>query len=882
MGRWLLLLLLAAVSHAAETYVVVAGIDAYDNPGFTSLQFAVADVRAVADAFRAAGVPDRNIAVLTNEETGPLRRPSRSSILVALQKARERAVEGDTLVFMFSGHGTQIGDEGHLLTVDSDRELLADTSLPMRLVQEKLRGVQGSHVLFVIDACRHDPTAGRSDSDAMLTEGLARGVRPAFVGGKVPDTALLLACGLGQRAWENPDEGHGAFTTYLLKGLQDGAKEADGTVALSSLASYVQSQVAAWAKRAHREQTPRFEAGGGDFVVLRGKPKPGRVEEVRLNATLHVPTDPSAAAVVVDGKTVGRTPYWQLYDLEGPTKTVRVEVRQPGYVPRAFDVTLVRGEPQELGRIELQRVPPAGVRPAGWPEYLSDFVPPAGLDWSWYRVAEPDGMPQVLVPGDRAFWADLHEVTVGQYKRFCAATGRALPGLPEWCTERYPVMGVSLDDAKAYAVWAGRRLPSRDEADLLIRGAVPWALPYYWLATAPWREPKAGLSERWMESETRTSIKEMELLADVSVLAGPFLPAGEGDTNPMAAALFSSESLHPLGLFGMAGGVWEWTQDGNWFAGSGSMWNFQLAFAAPVAAPAEPGLRCVADRPAPPERALPDAVAARSCGYLGVLEPDRRGPSNAVGISDVPRVEGGVVLVTGEGPMGGTDIGGGEAFAERVALWTSRLDGWRLLAEETVGSGTGGVGTPRTYQLPDGTVGLNLAGRYLLAMRPERFGSNHEGIVLSAHRAPLAAQPVQLDTAPSLTDSEWTTRLSASAPPPSARALHPGEPITGLILEAEGYAIARAADPHVERRDGKPAWERAPGDPANAVYASSVAEALADGTAGTNPLFVYAIGRSKTNSADPVLADGDAKAVVEADAKAGFLARARVVFIVAP
>ncbi|MBI2297620.1 MAG: caspase family protein [Armatimonadetes bacterium] len=171
MRRLLPLLLLSAVSYGAETYVVCAGVDRYDNAGITPLQYAVADVQAVADAFREAGVPERNLAELANDETEPLKRPSRSAILAALQGARERAVEGDTLLFMFSGHGMQKGDQPYLLTVDSNRELLEDTALPMRLVNEALRGFQGSHVLFVIDACRNDPNGGRSDADAVLTDG---------------------------------------------------------------------------------------------------------------------------------------------------------------------------------------------------------------------------------------------------------------------------------------------------------------------------------------------------------------------------------------------------------------------------------------------------------------------------------------------------------------------------------------------------------------------------------------------------------------------------------------------------------------------------------------------------------------------------------------
>ena len=67
------------------------------------------------------------------------------------------------------------------------------------------------------------------------------------------------------------------------------------------------------------------------------------------------------------------------------------------------------------------------------------------------------------------YYIDKYEVTNRQFAEFCQATGRKMPANPFWDTSHaeknpdQPVVGVTWEDAQAYAQWAGKALPTEQE-----------------------------------------------------------------------------------------------------------------------------------------------------------------------------------------------------------------------------------------------------------------------------------------------------------------------------------------------------------------------------------------------------------------------------------
>ena len=168
----------------------------------------------------------------------------------------------------------------------------------------------------------------------------------------------------------------------------------------------------------------------------------------------------------------------------------------------------------------------------------------------------------------KPFFIDKYPVTNAQFKQFLNATHYApkdpLNFLRDWKNlgfptgwDNRPVTWVSLEDARAYASWAGKRLPHEWEWQLAAQGTDARSFPWgnYWLsANVP------------MADYGRT-------------MRGP----DPVDAHPAGAS--------PYGVIDLVGNVWQWTDEytddhtrfalvrgGSYYQPQGSIWYFPQAY----------------------------------------------------------------------------------------------------------------------------------------------------------------------------------------------------------------------------------------------------------------------------------------------------------------
>ena len=169
----------------------------------------------------------------------------------------------------------------------------------------------------------------------------------------------------------------------------------------------------------------------------------------------------------------------------------------------------------------------------------------------------------------KSFWIDQYPVTNAQFKKFLDRTHYHplddLNFLRDWRNgifpagwDKKPVTWVSLEDARAYAAWAGKRLPHEWEWQYAAQGSdgrtYPWGND--WNATAV---P--------VPDKTRT-------------MRGP----DAVDAHPRGQS--------PFGVMDLVGNVWQWTEEftdehtrsailrgGEYYQAQGSIWYFPQAYA---------------------------------------------------------------------------------------------------------------------------------------------------------------------------------------------------------------------------------------------------------------------------------------------------------------
>jgi gamma-glutamyl hercynylcysteine S-oxide synthase len=183
-----------------------------------------------------------------------------------------------------------------------------------------------------------------------------------------------------------------------------------------------------------------------------------------------------------------------------------------------------------------------------------------------------------------SFWMDKYPVTHADYQRFIDATHYHPADdhnfLKDWTNGTHPegwgnkpVTWVSLEDARAYAHWAGKRLPHEWEWQYAAQGTdgreYPWGNQWQ-------RPPEPGLNGT-------TEIEPVGTYVPFPDWGRDELAANNVDAHPAGAS--------PFGVMDMVGNVWQWTDEyvdehtraavlrgGSHYQPQGSRWYFPQAY----------------------------------------------------------------------------------------------------------------------------------------------------------------------------------------------------------------------------------------------------------------------------------------------------------------
>lgn len=275
------------------------GINRYPGYPDIPLSFARSDAIAFRDWLIAADggeLPKENVRVVAASEseeskfsTGGDARPRRDEINRALaavnREARTKAVkpadrEHTRLYIYLSGHGiAPPGGESALLMANAEDDLLGEYVEVSRYANWYVACGYFREVVIFADCCRQQlPGVPPANAPGLTECSEPAGQTLRFLG---------YATGLGELAAEaggalNPDNGRGFFTRALLAGLRGAARDDNGSVTSSGLATYVRKSVEELTRKTPVQQRVQVVGDLALPIVFRQAAPPRPMRKVRL------------------------------------------------------------------------------------------------------------------------------------------------------------------------------------------------------------------------------------------------------------------------------------------------------------------------------------------------------------------------------------------------------------------------------------------------------------------------------------------------------------------------------------------------------------------------------------------------------------------------
>ena len=557
--------------EGGDKWALIIGVNDYRDP-ITDLKFAVRDAESLYGALtdsEIGGFESDRVKLLTDAS---VTKPTRDNILQALITLSQNATEKDMVFIFFSGHGIEVKGMSYFLTATTPIGLVEHNGISMQTFLRYLKETRAKRQVMFFDACHSGVAVGSDGKD--LKDGSMSKKALNYIFEEAEGRVIFSSCRADQLSYEYPEKRLGVFTHFLLQALQSqpgtGADvDNNGVVSVSEVSNYVTREVQKWSYNKNQSQTPRTSTNVSGDIAL----------------TLRRVQDP----IEFDGEALDTQPpqIMLTFPLVKNGEEITLAMPQDGHIRLEGQIRDDRGvanatlkdkpvildgngrfavpivvKPSRKYTLELQATDAAENRsdyrftiviPKPKTPLIDGDLPRSGGKIVW----EKDGAEMVWIAGGTfemgsndgeadekpvhtvtvdGFYMDIHEVTVGQYKRFIKETGR--PDLPDYVskyapTDQHPVAGVTWRDAMAYAEWSGKRLPTEAEWEYAARGGLK-GKKYPWGDEAP----DAG-----------------------GMYRANYDPGNYTEDGYRYSAPVKSYEPNRYGLYDMAGNVWEWCLD---------------------------------------------------------------------------------------------------------------------------------------------------------------------------------------------------------------------------------------------------------------------------------------------------------------------------------
>jgi formylglycine-generating enzyme required for sulfatase activity len=367
---------------------------------------------------------------------------------------------GDVAVFYYSGHGIQVGDQNYLVPVDFDARTAVDAkykSYNAARVQENLEAAGVGLEIIILDACRDNPFRS--------LRGASGGLAPMQAG---KGTYIAFATAVGRTADDNIAGRNGLFTGALIDALREPG------LSLDQVFNRVRGEV--MSKRP--EQIPWSTSSVvGDFYfnATARTPLPPPRTAADAEAWELVRSAPDPALLEQFLKEYRDSQYAGLARLK--LASLRSSRREPAPAAPASTTT-------ESVETSNERV-----NPKDGQTYVS--IPPGtftmgcSAEENRKTKCEDDEKPAHRVELTRGFWMGRTPVTQQMYQ-FVMGTN------PSWRKgSKFPVSGVTWEEAQNYCQRVGGRLPTEAEWEYAARGGLAASL-YGDLDDIAWYSENSG------------------------------------------------------------------------------------------------------------------------------------------------------------------------------------------------------------------------------------------------------------------------------------------------------------------------------------------------------------------------------------------------------